>query len=97
MADADAGDAARGPPGFASPQSVVTSATEAGGKNKSALVVQAEQLDRRGALFSGYLRKHNSAGRWQRRFFEIVGHYWVYYKTNRCAAWCVSASVAGRG
>lgn len=74
---------AAGGPGFASPQSVVTSATEANSKNKSALVVQAEAMDRDSALLRGYVRKHNSQGRWQKRWFEIVGHFWVYYKTDR--------------
>jgi hypothetical protein len=66
---------------FASPSaaSVVTAATggtdsasTAGGgpKTKSALVVAAESLDRRQALLAGYLRKHNSQGRWQKRYFE---------------------------
>lgn len=62
--------AAVGGRGFASPQSVVTSASEANSKLKSALVVAAEAIDRRSALLSGYLRKHNSQGRWQKRYFE---------------------------
>ncbi len=31
---------------------------------------------------AGYLMKEASTGRWQRRWFEIVGHYLVYYKTK---------------
>ncbi len=31
---------------------------------------------------SGYLRKKNSANRWQKRYFEIVANYWVYYKSS---------------
>ena len=58
-----------GGPGFASPQSVVTTTSEAP-KNKGALVLAAEQIDRRTAALSGYLRKHNSQGRWQKRYFE---------------------------
>lgn len=30
--------------------------------------------------FFGTLKKKNSAGRWQTRFFEIRGPYWVYFK-----------------
>ena len=45
------------------------------GKPKPALVVAAERLDRRTALLTGYLRKKNSANRWQKRYFEIVGQY----------------------
>src|SRR4051812_21146681 len=51
-------------------------------KPKSALVIAAERLDRRTATFSGYLRKKNSANRWQKRYFEIVSNYWVYYKSS---------------
>lgn len=53
-----------------------------GGKVKSGLVLSAEKIDRRTALLTGYLRKKNSQNRWQKRYFEIVGQYWVYYKTH---------------
>lgn len=52
------------------------------GKPKPVLVVAAERLDRRTALLTGYLRKKNSSNRWQKRYFEIVGQYWVYYKSH---------------
>lgn len=52
--------------------------TPAGGK--SALVLAAEAVPRSAASLSGYLRKKNSADKWQKRWFEIVGQYWVYYK-----------------
>lgn len=29
-----------------------------------------------------YLRKENSAGKWQKRWFEVVGRYFVYYKRS---------------
>jgi hypothetical protein len=51
-------------------------------KVKSALVVAAERMDRQAALCSGYLRKQNSEGKWQRRYFEIVGNFFVYYKRH---------------
>lgn len=51
-------------------------------KTKSTLVLAAERYDRRTAVISGYLRKRNSENRWQKRYFEIVGNYWVYYKTD---------------
>lgn len=50
-------------------------------KQKSSLLVAAEKIDRRTALLSGYLRKKNSQNKWQKRYFEIVGNYWVYYKS----------------
>ena len=50
------------------------------GKSKSPLVIEAEKIDRRTALLSGHLRKLNSQEKWQKRWFEIVGQYWVYYK-----------------
>jgi hypothetical protein len=55
-------------------------------KVKSALVVAAERLDRQSAVCSGYLRKQNSEGKWQRRYFEILvgsnGAFFVYYKRH---------------
>ena len=33
-------------------------------------------------LLPGYLLKENSAGRWQRRWFEILDHFFVYYKVS---------------
>lgn len=53
-----------------------------GNKPKSQLVTQAEQEDRQRALIKGYLRKENSASKWQKRWFEVVGRYFVYYKTS---------------
>ncbi len=38
----------------------------------------AEKLDRAAAAMKGYLKKKNSAGHWQKRWFEIVGQYFVY-------------------
>jgi hypothetical protein len=49
---------------------------------KSSLVIAAERIDRQAAVCSGYLRKQNAEGRWQRRYFEIVGNYFVYYKRH---------------
>jgi hypothetical protein len=34
------------------------------------------------ALLAGYLQKETAAGLWQKRWFEIVSHYLVYYKTK---------------
>lgn len=31
-------------------------------------------------MIKGYLRKENSAGKWQKRWFEVVGRFFVYYK-----------------
>lgn len=50
-------------------------------KSKSSLLLAAEKIDRRAALLSGYLRKKNSGNKWQKRYFEIVGNFWVYYKS----------------
>eukprot|EP01138_Halocafeteria_seosinensis_P003434 gb/GECG01003510.1/.p1 GENE.gb/GECG01003510.1/~~gb/GECG01003510.1/.p1 ORF type:complete len:124 (+),score=8.77 gb/GECG01003510.1/:1-372(+) len=47
---------------------------------KSHLVRLAEMEDRNKAPIKGYLKKENSQKRWQKRWFEIVGHYFVYYK-----------------
>lgn len=66
----------------ASAASVAIDLDEGEGKNKSPLVLEAEKIDRRTALLSGTLRKLNSQDKWQKRYFEIVGHYWVYYKSN---------------
>jgi hypothetical protein len=44
---------------------------------KGHLVEAAERIDRATALLKGYLKKKNSAGHWQKRWFEIVGHYFV--------------------
>lgn len=51
-------------------------------KVKSHLVAAAEREDRASAVLAGYLRKKNSGGHWQKRWFEIVGHYFVYYKVK---------------
>ncbi len=32
---------------------------------------------------SGYLLKKSTGGDWQKRYFEINGHYLVYYKTHK--------------
>lgn len=52
------------------------------GKAKSGLVLAAERVDRRTAMLTGDLKKKNSAEKWQRRYFEILDHYWVYYKSR---------------
>jgi len=52
------------------------------GKPKSALVLAAEKIDPRTAVLTGYLRKQNSAGRWQKRWFSLLGQYWVYAKSH---------------
>lgn len=53
-------------------------------KSKGNLVTTAERI--RQTLTpscAGYLKKHNSAGKWQKRYFEIVGgQYFVYYKNK---------------
>lgn len=51
------------------------------GKAKSALVIAAEACDRTAPTLAGFLRKENSAQKFQRRYFEILGdRYWVYSK-----------------
>lgn len=45
-------------------------------------VDQASSLDRASASMRGYLLKDTSTGRWQRRWFEIMGRFFVYYKTQ---------------
>ena len=64
---------------------------------KSALASRAEQLPRAGAGFlcSGYLRKKNSADKWQKRWFEVLSAregaaggpaaFFVYYKSRESA------------
>ena len=64
---------------------------------KSALASRAEQLPRAGAGFlcSGYLRKKNSADKWQKRWFEVLAAregaaggpaaFFVYYKSRESA------------
>jgi len=75
------------------PGSVMDDDAEGGGKTKSPLVLAAERIDRRTALLAGYLRKKNSADKWQKRWFEIVQApatpgqaapppFWVYYKSS---------------
>jgi hypothetical protein len=55
-----------------------------GGKGgKSALVLAAEACDRSRAAMRGWLRKKNSQEKWQKRWFELVDHYWVYYKSDK--------------
>lgn len=56
--------------------------TPGGGKAKSNIVVAAERIDRRTALLTGYLHKKNSADKWQKRYFEIVDRFFVYYKNH---------------
>lgn len=56
---------------------------EGGGKAKSSLVLAAERIDRREALLQGFLRKKNSAEKWQRRYFLLLSHYWVYCKNEQ--------------
>jgi hypothetical protein len=52
-------------------------------KSKGTLVAVAERYPRSSAVMSGYLRKRNSEGKWQKRYFEIVGQYFVYYKSKQ--------------
>ena len=54
-----------------------SSNAESASRGKSSLVIAAESIDRASATATGYLRKHNSQARWQKRYFELVGHYWV--------------------
>jgi len=54
--------------------------TTVAGRGKSSLVLAAEKVDRRTALLAGFLRKKNSEERWQKRYFELLGNFWVYYK-----------------
>lgn len=69
-----------------------------------ALVLAAERVDRARALLSGYLRKRNSSGRWQRRYFQILPgergvSYFVYAKSSSPSAPLLAAmdlSRAGR-
>lgn len=49
---------------------------------KSSLVAAAERHARSSAVMAGSLRKMNSAGRWQKRYFEVVGQFFVYYKNK---------------
>lgn len=56
---------------------------EGAGKAKSSLVLAAERIDRREALLQGFLRKKNSAEKWQRRYFLLLSHYWVYCKNEQ--------------
>jgi hypothetical protein len=51
-------------------------------KSKGTLVTQAERFSRSSAAVAGYLKKKNSAGKWQKRWFEVVGQYFVYYKSK---------------
>jgi hypothetical protein len=51
-------------------------------KSKSNLVQVAEGYSRKNAVIKGYLKKRNSNGKWQKRYFEIVGQYFVYYKNK---------------
>jgi len=51
-------------------------------KSKSNLVHVAEGFSRSSAVIKGYLKKKNSNGKWQKRYFEIVGQYFVYYKNK---------------
>ena len=75
---------ADGEPGGSRTSSTAEGTTASGGapKGKSSLVIAAEMVDRSTSLISGYLRKHNSQSKWQRRYFEVIGHYFVYYKTR---------------
>ena len=52
-------------------------------KAKSALVLAAEAVKSGPKVAAGYVRKENSASKFQRRYFEIRGgRYWVYYKSQ---------------
>ncbi|KAA0154764.1 hypothetical protein FNF29_02293 [Cafeteria roenbergensis] len=51
-----------------------------GASKKSPLLLEAMGCDRARAHIRGYLRKRNRHDQWQKRFFEVVDHYFVYYK-----------------
>jgi hypothetical protein len=48
------------------------------------LVVEASKIPRETSLIRGFLRKKNSADKWQKRYFEVLSAnnvaYFVYYK-----------------
>ena len=47
---------------------------------------RASVMHNDGCLYSGFLEKQSKLGAWQRRYFEVSGHYLKYFADDRSGA-----------